>query len=180
MAKTVVRKRAVKKIERPEPVKPAFPLKELAADGNVGVPRGLLFALRRHIDLMSSFPEWEEKKDPVGMCVKELSSHVFLEIVEYLAYCWGDPGPLILFRKCNCYSPFHDQAFGTGHIYDSMTRIFLRRGKGDEKDPYVWECTGCKRCFNYPSGSTSVVYRRTTYGGWSNCRKGDPKWALYI
>jgi hypothetical protein len=137
-------KRPVKKVKKVRKVtKKKAPakevVKELPPDGMVEVPRALLHCLRRHLDVIASFKEWEEKKNPVGECVKKCSSVALRRLTAAVAYITGrEKEPIFKAMRCNCYSPFHDQILGDGVIYRSKIRPFLKRGKN-------WKCAVCDR-----------------------------------
>jgi len=172
-AKKVVKKRTKKKTVSKDAAQPLLP-----ESGEIVLPRNLIMILRRHLDVMSSFAEWEEKLDPVGKCVKNCSALAFWRLSEVIAYCNGkDTGELICLRKCSCYSPFHDQAFGNGKIYSCQERPWIRVGKGTKKSPYYWECILCTTQRTYPDMKTKM---KGPVGTWTTYKKRRPKWALYI
>ena len=133
--------------------------------------------LRRHLDVMSSFKEWEDKNDPVGGCVKNCSMAAFWKMVEAVAYyVEQEDGPVIRLATCTCYSPFHDQSFGSGW-HGTKVRPFLRIGKGTKGEPYKWECVLCTSQHDYPGGEKVL---RGGKGYWFDLPGRRQEWALYI
>ena len=124
--------------------------KELAADGTVEVPRALLYALRTHLDIISSFQEWEEAEDPVGPCVKAASAKGVRVLTEAIAYVTGrEKGPIFRMMKCRCYSPVHDQMYGMiAHLRPHLRRKY--------KDSFMWKCAICERQVHYEPPYTII------------------------
>ena len=132
------------------------PVKELAHDGFMEIPRSLIFALRTHLAVISSFKEWADKGDPVGRCVKAGSKKALRSLAEAIADCNGqEKGELIRITRCICYSPFHEALYGYAN------RPILRIGKESKPESLQWRCAVCERITDYKTGK--VISKGISY-----------------